>query len=57
VYICVKFSSRDLNPSSYPLHSISTYTYEVLTIASRVHGNVFIVFDFEQLVTYYLICH
>ena len=34
VYICVKLLPGNLNPSPYPPHPTSTYTYEV-TIAPR----------------------
>ena len=38
MYICIKFSPEDLNPSPYPLHPISTYIYEV-TIAPKMCGD------------------
>ena len=37
--MCVKLPPGDLNPDSYPLHLISTYTYGV-TIAPRVCGGI-----------------
>ena len=40
MYICVKFPPRDLNPTPYPSHHISTYTCGV-TIAPMVYGGVF----------------
>ena len=35
----MNLSSRDLNPSPYPLHPTSTYTCEV-TIVPRVCGGI-----------------
>ena len=35
--MCVKFPPGDLNPSPYPSHLTSTYTYKV-TIALKVCG-------------------
>ena len=39
MYICVKFSPRDLNPGPYPPHPTNTYTCGV-TIVPRVCNGV-----------------
>ena len=50
--MCVKFPPGDLNPSPYPSHLTSTYTYKV-TIALKVCGGIPLYFENEQISQFY----
>ena len=51
--MCVKLPSEELNPSSYPPHPTSTYTYGV-TIALMVRGGIPTINIFLNKQTFYM---